>query len=460
MLFNSLEFIFVFLPITVCGYFALNEQGYPKAAKIFLLFASLFFYGWWNPNFIPLIMISMTFNFTIGYALNRTRSKPLFVLGLIFNIALLGFFKYFNFVVENINYFLDDKIGLEAIILPLGISFFTFQQIAYLADSYKGVTSNYDFFDYCLFIAFFPQLIAGPIVHHQEVMPQFFDVGRRNVNYENLSKGLFFFVAGLAKKVIIADTFALIASKGFSAPEYLMPWEAWITTFSYSIQLYFDFSGYSDMAIGLGLMFNISLPINFNSPYKAINIQDFWRRWHITLSRFLRDYIYIPLGGSRNGEWKTVSNLLVTFLIGGIWHGAGWTFIAWGFLHGVALVIHRQFNRLGMTLSKWVSIPLTFLFVNFAWIFFRAESWQAASTLSSRLLGIGDVKPGFVLVNDLYSLPVWIAALILLFSKNTQEIAESFTLTRKYAFYTVTLIVLNFIFLNSSINQEFLYFDF
>lgn len=249
------------------------------------------------------------------------------ILGIMANIALLGYFKYSDFFIENINDVFKTNMALLNLTLPLAISFFTFQQIAYLVDSYKGKTQEYDVVNYAVFVTFFPQLIAGPIVHHKEMMPQFAYASNNRINAENISRGLFIFAIGLFKKVVIADTFAIYANEGFDVAKVLSFYEAWATSLSYTFQLYFDFSGYTDMAIGLALLFNIVLPFNFNSPYKALNIQDFWRRWHMTLSRFLRDYIYIPLGGNRKGTVLTYRNLMATFVIGGLWHGAAWTFV-------------------------------------------------------------------------------------------------------------------------------------
>lgn len=460
MLFNSFEFIVVFLPVTLLVYFALTHNGLDNASKVWLLLASLFFYSWWNPNYLPLILISLTFNYLVGRRLGKKPTKLLLGIGIVANVSALVFFKYFNFLAENFNNFFNGHIGLFDLILPLGISFITFQKIAYLVDSYKGITYKYTFYDYCLFVVFFPQLIAGPIVHHQEIIPQFFNRGFSRVNYENLTKGIFIFCVGLAKKIIIADTFAILANRGYTYVHALENYEAWISTFSYSIQLYFDFSGYSDMAIGLGLMFNIIIPINFNSPYRADSIQDFWRRWHITLSRFLRDYIYIPLGGNRGGDVRTSANLITTFLIGGIWHGAAWTFVFWGLLHGVALVVHRYWTKLGIVMARPLAIALTFLFVNFAWIFFRAGTWTDATRMIESMGRFHIRDTEFVLINDIYSAPIWIIGIALLFMRNTQEIAARFTFNFKYALILIGLIVIDFLYLNSSLNAEFLYFDF
>jgi D-alanyl-lipoteichoic acid acyltransferase DltB (MBOAT superfamily) len=403
MLFNSYEFIFAFLPITFFVYFYLNRQKLTEAAKAFLVFASLFFYSWWNIAYLPIILVSMLFNYVVGVSLSKKSEhakvgkKAVLLFGIIANVALLGYFKYADFLIENLNLVTGANIPLLHLALPLAISFFTFQQIAYLVDSYRGETKEYDFLNYANFVTFFPQLIAGPIVHHAEMMPQFAKTRNKVKHYGNIAMGLFIFSIGLFKKVVIADTFAIWANKGFDIAETLNFFEAWTTSLSYTFQLYFDFSGYTDMAIGAALLFNIKLPINFFSPYKATSIQDFWRRWHITLSRFLKDYIYIPLGGNRKGTLRTYTNLMSTFLIGGIWHGAGWTFVFWGFLHGAALIIQRLWNTAGFRLHRVAAWFITFNFVNIAWVFFRAREWQDALKVLQGMAGMqGVTLPGFL----------------------------------------------------------------
>ena len=385
MLFNSYEFIFFFLPITFFIYFYLNKKRLTEASKAFLVLASLFFYSWWNIVYLPLILVSLLFNYTLGRELSgntklnkKYSSKTLLTLGVVFNLALLGYFKYSDFFIFNVNRVVGSDIPLLHLALPLAISFYTFQQIAYLVDSYRNETKEYDFLNYAVFVTFFPQLIAGPIVHHSEMMPQFAQIKNKVKNYHNIALGLFIFSMGLFKKVVIADTFAVWATNGFDVAQTLNMLEAWVTSLSYTFQLYFDFSGYTDMAIGAALLFNIKLPINFFSPYKATSIQDFWRRWHITLSRFLKDYIYIPLGGNRKGEIRTYTNLFATFVLGGIWHGAGWTFVLWGILHGFALIIHRIWQKLGFKMNSVLAWFITFNFINIAWVFFRATSFDSA----------------------------------------------------------------------------------
>lgn len=472
MLFNSVEFIFVFLPITFIIYFYLNAKKLTDLSKGFLVFSSLFFYSWWNIVYLPLILCSMLFNYVIGNTLSKYNlkkqnisKKAILIFGIIFNLCLLGYFKYTDFFIENFNLFTDKNISLFNLALPLAISFFTFQQIAYLIDSYRNETHEYDFLNYAIFVTFFPQLIAGPIVHHKEMMPQFEKVKNKILNYKNISLGLFIFSLGLFKKVIIADYFAEVANIGYSNPILLNTIEAWATSLSYSLQLYFDFSGYTDMAIGAALLFNIKLPINFNSPYKALSIQDFWRRWHITLSRFLRDYIYIPLGGNKKGNFKTYSNLMITFLLGGLWHGAGWTFILWGFLHGLALTIHRLWRTLGFTLNKYLAWFLTFNFVNITWVFFRAENFTDAINILKSMMGLSDVSIVFwkdILIN-LDSKPkvlliLLVGVFVVLKFKNSNYYLNNFLPTRKYALIFIFMFILSVINLNKY--QIFLYFNF
>jgi len=430
MLFNSPIFIFVFLPLVVLIYALLNRGADKTLAKTFMVAASLFFYSYWNPIYLPLILASILVNFFIGrrlsvsYQANKESAnggrKRYLLLGVFFNVGLLAYFKYVDFFIENFNVVFAGNVETLNIVLPLAISFFTFQQIAYLVDCYKEGARQYSLLDYALFVSFFPQLIAGPIVHHKEMMPQFLSQTGRGVNWEFFAQGVTIFCLGLFKKVFIADTFSIWADAGFDSESPLSFFEAWGASLSYTFQLYYDFSGYTDMAIGAALMFGIRLPVNFNSPYKALNIQDFWRRWHITLSSWLRDYIYIPLGGNRAGESRMLVNLMLTFLIGGLWHGAGWTFVIWGGLHGLALVAHRLWSKTGLTMSRAVAWFVTFMFVNAAWVFFRAESLDSAVRMLSAMCDISTVRFGDIFLGvmqyyspvPLPSLPVASGALI------------------------------------------------
>ncbi len=403
MLFNSHEFIFVFLPLTLLGYYLIGGRLHHRMAVSWLVFASLLYYAWWNPAYVSLIVFSMLFNYSVGLSLvsSPNRRRGLLTMGIVANLALLGYFKYANFFLDTVNQVADTSFHAGNIILPLAISFFTFQQIAYLVDSYEKKTREYNFLNYALFVTFFPQLIAGPIVHHREMLSQFAHDRTFRWNPAMFEQGLAFFSIGLFKKVIIADNVAQFSTPLFNAAltqPVLSVADAWIGALAYSFQLYFDFSAYSDMAIGAALMFGIRLPVNFASPYKATSIIDFWSRWHITLSRFLRDYLYIPLGGNRGGNLKRYRNLIVTMLLGGLWHGAGWTFVIWGGLHGFYLMVNhawrafrkargKSVSEVGLT-GRVLSTALTFLAVLVAWVFFRAETFDSAMLIIHSMFGL------------------------------------------------------------------------
>jgi alginate O-acetyltransferase complex protein AlgI len=417
MLFNSWQFIFVFLPVSFFVYFFLCKRRYFISAKTWLVFASLVFYGYWDSHYLVLLLSSMFLNYAIGTGLAQgygfeqklqtrypSNRKVILGMGIVLNLSLLGYYKYSHFFMINVNKLFGINAVIDQIVLPLAISFFTFTQIVYLVDSYRGETAEYDLLNYMLFVTFFPHLIAGPIVHHKDLMPQFLSTRVLLPRYVNIMKGLFIFAIGLFKKVCIADTFSPFANRVFDGFGPLNFYEAWGGSLAYTFQLYFDFSGYCDMAIGASLLFNIWLPINFNSPYKATDIQDFWRRWHITLSAFLRDYLYIPLGGSRQGEARTYLNLFVTFLLGGLWHGASWMFVLWGALHGGALVIHRIWKKINCPLPTALAWLLTFLFINFTWVFFRAKDFSAARRVMRGMKNVSslmDSSKSFLQVQDL-----------------------------------------------------------
>ena len=408
MLFNSPVFLFAFLPLTFAA-FALLRRFAPLNAAIGLLVgASLFYYGWWNPAFLWIILASIGVNYTIGNAIMAARQRGLggdsqahwlMVLGIVFNLSLLGWYKYANFVAENIEAITGIPIDLPPIVLPLAISFFTFQQIAYLVDARHGTIQDRRFLPYCLFVTFFPQLIAGPIVHHSEMMPQFAERDHFRPRLDNVTIGIGFLIIGLFKKVVIADGIAPTANNVFLAAHdgaALTLLEAWGGALAYTFQLYFDFSGYADMAVGAARLFGIVLPFNFNSPYKSASIIDFWRRWHMTLSRFLRDYLYIPLGGNRRGRIRRYVNMFVTMVLGGLWHGAGWTFIVWGALHGAYLALNHLFRHLfpGGSASRGGRIAahiLTFTAVVIGWVFFRADSIRAAWNILGGMAGANGV---------------------------------------------------------------------
>lgn len=410
MLFNSYIFIFAFFPVVLWGFYQIGKFR-QNGAMLWLALASLFFYGWWDARYVGLLMGSIVFNFSMAVFIGRRiasqsirQAKFILVVAIAGDLTLLGYYKYANFFAENFNRLTGSALPISEIFLPLGISFFTFTQIAYLVDTYKGKVTEYgSFVHYTLFVTYFPHLIAGPVLHHKEMMPQFAQTDACRVNLNNMAVGLAIFVLGLTGKLLLADPLGRFASPIFNAAAAggrPMLFEAWIGALAYTLQLYFDFSAYSDMAIGLSLMLNVRLPMNFNSPYQATSIIDFWRRWHITLSRFLRDYLYIPLGGNRKGTMLRYLNLMVTMLLGGLWHGAGWTFVIWGGLHGVYLMMNHGWRalkgRLGWTKSGCVANfgagVLTFIAVVVGWVFFRADNVAAALLLLKGMSGLNGIS--------------------------------------------------------------------
>lgn len=450
MLFNSYQFIFLFLPITAILFYAIAHIAHPRYAACWLILASLFFYGYWNPEYIPLLLFSILFNYAIGMAIietgKRTEQKALMrfllFLGVSVNLLVIGYYKYAIFFVQNINHALRIDVDIGQIILPIGISFYTFTQISFLVDAYKKRAKAYPFIHYSLFVTFFPHLIAGPILHHKEMMPQFSKPDTYRLHYENLAVGLTIFFMGLFKKVVFADLIAagyvnpvfdrVLIGHPLGHPFGLVA--CWGGALAYTLQLYFDFSGYSDMAIGLARILGIKLPINFDSPYKAVNIVDFWRRWHMTLSRFFRDYIYIPLGGNRRTPGLTYLNLMVTMVLCGLWHGAGWTFIVWGGLHGLYLTINQLWRRLfeSSRLSKLqekrqfriVSHLITFLCVVVGWTIFRSADMKSAMMILKGMAGLN----GLSLSQPDWQMWLSISFLLFIvwFCPNTQQIMGRF----------------------------------
>lgn len=395
MLFNSHPFIFVFLPALLAIFFTFCYLKLHKMAQLSLLVASLFFYGYWDIRFLPLLAGSIVFNYISGNLIYKApESKKLFytLASVSINLALLFYCKYWNFFIEISRSAFSLDYSFIELILPLGISFFTFTQIAYLVDVYQKRSVPCDFVAYGLFVTIFPHLIAGPILHHKEMVSQFNHPKMFGWNTENFAQGCFLFVLGLSKKVLIADNLIAIVKPIFDGPETTVPFiQAWMGALSYTLQLYFDFSGYSDMAVGLGLLFNLHLPLNFNSPYQASSVIDFWRRWHVSLSTFLRDYLYIPLGGNRQGEFSKMRNLFLTMLLGGLWHGAGWTYVVWGALHGSFLVINHQWRKLNIHLYESISKMLTLLAVIIAWVIFRAPSMTKATQILKGMAGFNGI---------------------------------------------------------------------
>lgn len=389
MLFNSYIFILCFLPFTMIGYYGLNHWEKETQAKWFLITASLLFYGYFDVRYLPVILVSICFNYGFSKILSDAKyekyKKMVLATGIAANVGLLFYIKYWNFFLENVNNVFGSSLKLKQMLLPLGISFFTFQQIAYLVDSYRGETVKYSFTDYTLFVTFFPKLSMGPIVLHHQLMPEFEKKESKILNQSRLSLGIWWFTVGLAKKVLLADTLGKGVDWAYANVEVLGGLDVLVVSILYTLQLYFDFSGYCDMACGIGEMFQISLPKNFNSPYKALSITDFWNRWHMTLSGFLQKYIYFPLGGSRKGMVRSIVNIWIVFLVSGIWHGSAWTFIIWGLLHGTARVLHKIFQKTWDRLPKKIRWFGTFVFLNITWIFFRAESLTQAVSMLKKI---------------------------------------------------------------------------
>ena len=402
MLFNSHEFIFVFCPVVFAVFFLAAARNF-RLALAWLAGASLFFYAWWNPPYLLLLLGSVLFNYAAGLLLNRgTRGRgALLGAAIAANLLLLGYFKYTNFLIGTWNAFSGGSLPFLQILLPLAISFHTFQQIAYLVDTYRGETGHYRFLDYLFFVVFFPQLIAGPIVRHDEIIPQI--SGRRTWRPDPvyLALGITIFSFGLFKKVVLADYVAIPADLVFAAADAqkLGFFQAWLGALAYSLQIYFDFSAYSDMAVGLALIAGIRFPLNFFSPYQATSMVEFWRRWHMTLSRFLLHYLYIPLGGNRHGRARRYGNLMATMLLGGLWHGAAWTFVVWGGLHGAYLAINHAWRgtRLATAWAQsrvWsvASLGLTFIAVCVAWVFFRAPEFSTAADMLGAMAGMNGLR--------------------------------------------------------------------
>ncbi len=445
MVFSQFKFIFAFLPVTIVGYFLIARLvKSPNLQIVWLGAASLVFYSVWNVRFVPIIIVSIIANYSFGILIDsrpsksRERAKALFF-AVTANLIALAYFKYTNFFIDTINALTGLHLHIRKITLPLGISFFTFTQIAYLVDVYGDYPSERSFAKYFLFVSYFPHLIAGPILHHREMIPQFGAEANRRFSAERFAVGITIFAIGMFKKTVVADGFALLANPVFAhaASGAVTSGDAWIGVLAYSLQIYFDFSGYSDMAIGLSTMFRINLPFNFDSPYKSQSIVEFWRRWHISLSRFLRDYLYIPLGGNRRGEAIRNVNLAITMLLGGLWHGAGWTFVIWGGLHGIYLVINHYWTRLNkrveflMTLSKTriyalVTLVITQLAIIVAWVFFRADSFVTARRLLVSMCGIPafDWRSGGIIGGGYAAIAIAIGYSICVFLPNVIDIFQ------------------------------------
>lgn len=487
MLFNSYIFIFLFLPLVLLGYYGLNHFKQNKLALVYVIGMSFWFYGYNSIEYLFILVLSILINYSLVELMSRCHKqgnrRVLLLLGLGWNIGSLFYYKYYDFFVENFNNVFQTDLAFLELVLPLGISFYTFQQMSYVIDYYKRECEKYSLIEYAAYVSFFPQLIAGPIVYHDELIPQFRDETSRKLNFDNMAKGVYAFALGLAKKVLIADTFSKIVTVGFSNMYELNATSTLLVMVCYSLQIYFDFSGYCDMAYGIGYMFNIKLPVNFNSPYKAASITEFWDRWHMTLTRFFTKYVYIPLGGSRKGKIRTYLNILIVFAVSGLWHGANWTFILWGCMNGVAKVIDRLCHKLIVKIPRVIGMVLTFGFSTFAWSLFRSKSVLHARILWSHFTTepwgevyqpLIDVFDEMVEIKFLHHFNVggvmtlypWL--LLVLFTvlmtiismtmKNTQEKVAVLKLTWKKSL--VVVVLLGWSILSLSQVSEFLYFNF
>lgn len=475
MIFSTYRFIFLFLPVTFFGYFILNRFRYYSVAKIWLIIASLYFYGQGSPAFFPFFLASITGNYIIGTAMTRMEGsqtiqrKILLGIGLAGNIGLLGYYKYTDFFIENYNLLTGSDYALKHIVLPIGISFFTFQLIAFLVDSYRGETKQYDIINYLLFITFFPQLIVGPIIHHGEIVPQFEDERNLKLNYDNLAKGLFLFSIGCAKKILLADPMTTNAQSFFNSvpanPDLLL---TWFSSIEYTISYYFDLSGYADMAIGLGLMFNIHIPQNFDSPYKARNFQDYWRRWHITLSRFLSTYIFRSVY-KKDCKWRNYYiATMVTFLVSGFWHGAGWTFVVWGLVNGFFVCVASWMKRKGWSLPAWLAYPLTAVGVILARVLFVSSSFTDAWNVYKGMLNFASLGTGLsAVLSSVWNFVKWhkssglilvIGIIICWFLPNSKKMTEKFRPSLWTALYAGGLMLICVMQMNKVV--QFLYFQF
>lgn len=397
MLFNSQIFIFIFLPLVLILYYGLHKLGKHTLAKAALIIASFIFYGYNHPIYLIILVCSIVVNYVVYLLLKKQIKRRTIIasVAVIANITVIFYFKYFNFFITNSNRFLHTDWATRNILLPLGISFFTFQQVSFIVDAYRGETGEYGLIDYALFVSFFPQLVAGPIVLHNQLISQFQEKSRYRINVDRFGEGIRYFVIGLFKKTMMADSWGRIVDLGYAGDIRWDSPSAILIILAYTLQIYFDFSGYSDMAVGLGKMLGFELPKNFDMPYKAKDISEFWKRWHMTMTGFFTKYVYFPLGGNRKGKIRTYINTMIVFAISGLWHGAGWSFIEWGMLHGAALCLHRMFGNKIKKIPGIITGFITFVFVNCAWVLFRAEGIYKAKMMlrCAAFGGIGDTLP-------------------------------------------------------------------
>lgn len=465
MLFNSFEFLLLFLPISLLGFYTILFKRGASSAIFFIAVASLVFYAYWKPIYILLLLGSVAINYLIAKKISNLANKQYFLFGVVFNLCLLAYFKYSLFIVDNLNHLIGTNFMVSKIVLPLAISFFTFQQIAFLVDVYTKKINSFSFKEYVLFVSFFPQLIAGPIVHYKEMIPQFNAI-KKTIPWNQISMGLMLLSIGFFKKVIIADRLGVTVDKLYTLSNLgneLSFIEAWWLCLAYSCQIYFDFSGYIDMAMGLAHLFGISLPINFNSPYQARNISEFWKRWHITLSNFLRDYLYIPLGGNHGSMLKQSRNLVIVMFLGGLWHGASWNFVIWGLIHGFLLWVFHCYKRFNLKLNDKISWMITFLSVSLSWIVFRAENLESANRVLFSLVDFSSIRKTTYLINNSNFLLLTIALSISLFIPNAIHTLRNPPKWLKQphpAMAIASAALLVFCLLHITKNYKFIYFEF
>lgn len=459
MLFNSVEFIYFFLPLTVILFYTASRFRWIKLSKYILLSMSFIFYAYWKLSYFLLIVFKIISNYFLAVLMDKKRSWALLWAGVIFNLGILCYFKYLGFFTGILHELTPMVPVLAATTIPLGISFYTFTQLAYLEDLHYRKTRFYGLTQYSLFVIFFPHLIAGPIVHYGQIMPQFDRLRTYLAQHRNFFKGIFFFLLGLFQKAVIADAVGPLADAGFANAHLLSFVESWGALLAYALQIYFDFAGYSNMAIGLGLLFNIRFPANFDSPYQAASIIDFWRRWHMTLSQFLRDYVYVRLGGNRLGEMRKYANIFLTMLIGGLWHGAGWTFILWGGYHGALLVGNHAADKAGFKLPLWLGQALTFLLVLYGWVLFRSSNLEIAGAMTSGLAGLrgwGFGETHFIWKRQLLWLLVPMA--VAFFAPNAEYWAKKIKPTLSWGIVFSGMLIMDILYLNRE--SAFLYFQF
>ena len=472
MLFNSYIFIFALLPVCLIGYTALKRAGKVRLNMLWLILCSLVFYGYFHPAYLAVLIGSILVNYLFFLWQIRTgdpkKRKAIMITAVILNLLSIFVFKYYDFFVSNINGLFQARLPYLNVLLPLGISFFTFQQISFQVDTMRGETKDYGFLEYALFVGFFPQLIAGPIVLHSEMIPQFRQALRQKVSKQMAADGLFLFALGLGKKVLLADIYGRAVDAAFQDVWKLNAVTAFCVMLAYTLQIYFDFSGYCDMAIGLGRMFGVEIPLNFDMPYKSTNITEFWARWHMTLTRFFRTYLYFPLGGNRKGRARTYLNMMIVFLVSGLWHGADWTFVLWGGLHGALLVFDRMFKDRLRRLPKWLTWCFTFGFVNVAWVLFRADGIRHFLSFMKRFLYLDGFKLTDGVVNAVGNaalLPVYLVLgmlIVLLVPKAYDLTARAKDPDGRFTFLraAAATVILTISVLNLSSVSTFLYFNF